>query len=271
MAIHENKPSSLFLSSTEARDKILKKESSEIANKTTENLDNNDAIEDKKAMEGHRERLRVKLLASGRSGFSEHELLELLLSFALPRKDTKKLAKRLINRFGSLRKVIDASAQELITEKGIKDRTATLLILIRELYLFLIEQRTIRKKISSHRDLLDYFKDFLKTEKKEFFGVVLLDTGNNILNEKIAEYQQGTVDQAPVYVREIAEAALRYKATRVIIVHNHPAGTPNPSQADIKVTKRIKESLNLLDIELLDHIIVAGDHPPYSFLENSLL
>lgn len=221
---------------------------------------------------GHRERLRKRFLDSGRKALADHELLELLLTFTNAQKDTKKIAKDLLHKFGNLRSVIFAPPEEIIKVEGMGEVSATLVQLIKELHLHILEsQITSKKSLSDFVELTNYFKEFLRNEKKEFFGVVLLDNKNQLLTNSIVKLQQGTVDSAPVYIREIIEHVINHKATRVIIVHNHPSGSPQPSKNDHIITQQIKESLKLINVELLDHIIVAGDLPPYSFSHFQIL
>jgi DNA repair protein RadC len=221
---------------------------------------------------GHRQRLKKRFLENDRSALAEHELLELMLFFAIPLKDTKPLAKDLLHRYKNIKTIISTPPEELVAIDGIGDSVATLLKLFNEVNLHILETKLKDKKnaIASPAELIPYLKACFSAETKETFAVAALDSRNQILNTKPLKQQQGTVDQAPVYPREIAEYALNLKATRIIIAHNHPSGHASPSPADQQITKVIKDSLKLLGIELLDHIIIAGD-TYYSFQENNQL
>lgn len=217
---------------------------------------------------GHRQRLKERFLSAGRNAFADHEFLELILHFAIPRKDTKELAKELLVHFGSINNVLSAPIEDLVNFKGIGESSAALLHLIYQTHIKLHEvELKEQKTISGPNDLLPLLKSMFSNEKKEFFASIFLGPNNNILAKNIT---QGTVDQAAVYPREIAEKALLNKASRVIIAHNHPSGNLSPSNADKQITQKIKSSLQLLDIDLLDHIII-GNENHYSFQENGIL
>lgn len=218
---------------------------------------------------GHRQRLKDRFLENDRNALSEHELLELMLFFGIPQKDTKPLAKELLKRYHNIKTIISTPAEELKTFTGIGDSVATLLKLFDQVSLHTFETKFKQKEnVSSPEEIIKYLKVNFSAQTKESFAIIALDSRNQILDSKPLKQQQGTVDQAPVYPREIAEYALSLKATRVIVAHNHPSGHASPSSADIQITKVIKESLKLLGIDLLDHIIIAGD-THYSFQEHN--
>lgn len=227
---------------------------------------------------GHRKRIKEKYLSNGREAFKEdYEFLELLLTYAIPRRDTKPMAKALLAKFGSMRGILSASSEDLCEIDGIKDSSVILIHLIKDIN-SLISKASIKEKsrIASPKDLKELLdnglKDLLQNElsdqKKEFFVTVALDGRNQILDPKAFNILKGTVDQAAVYPREIIEYAIKFKASRIVIIHNHPSGHASPSGADIQVTSTIKNALKLLNIELLDHLIIAGDYI-YSFQENN--
>lgn len=227
---------------------------------------------------GHRKRIKDKYISNGREAFAEdYEFLELLLTYAIPRRDTKPMAKALLAKFGSIRGVLSASSEELCGIDGIKDSSVVLLHLVKD-FNSLILKTAIKEKnrISNPKDLKELLdnglSDLLKNEfadqKKEFFVTIALDARNQILDPKAFNIHKGTVDQAAVYPREIIEYAIKWKASRIVIIHNHPSGHAQPSGSDIQVTSTIKNALKLLNIELLDHIIIAGD-ALYSFQEHN--
>lgn len=218
---------------------------------------------------GHRQRLKKRFLENDRNALSEHELLELMLFYVIPLKDTKPLAKDLLNHYHDIKTIISTPPEELQKFPGVGESVATLLKLFDQVSLHTYETKFKQKKsIASPEDITQYLKACFSADTKESFAVIGLDTRNQILGNKPIKQQQGTVDQAPVYPREIAEYALSVKASRVIIAHNHPSGHATPSNADIQITKVVKDSLKLLNIDLLDHIIIAGDKH-YSFQENN--
>ncbi|PCJ61803.1 MAG: hypothetical protein COA79_05765 [Planctomycetota bacterium] len=219
---------------------------------------------------GHRLRLKKRFLSAGRDSLSDHEFLELILHFSIPRKDTKSLAKELLTHFGSINNVLSATTEDLINFNGIGESSAILLHLFYQTHIKLHEVELKNNvTISGPEDLIPLLKSMLSNEKKEFFASIFMGSSNNIITKKIT---QGTVDQAAVYPREIAEKALLNKASRVIIAHNHPTGNIIPSNADKQITQKIKSSLQLLDIDLLDHIIIGkGNDKHYSFQEHGIL
>lgn len=218
---------------------------------------------------GHRQRLKKRFIENDRNALSEHELLELMLFFAIPLKDTKPLAKELLKQYSNIKTIIATPPDELKKFPGIGDTAATLLKLFDQIGLHTLETKFKQKNnIAGPDEIVNYLKASFSANTKESFAIIGLDTRNQILGTSPLKQQQGTVDQAPVYPREIAEYALSIKASRVIIAHNHPSGHASPSSADIQITKVIKDSLKLLGIDLLDHIIIAGS-THYSFQEHN--
>jgi DNA repair protein RadC len=227
---------------------------------------------------GHRKRIKDKYLNNGRDAFAEdYEFLELLLTYAIPRRDTKPMAKALLAKFGSIRAILSANTEDLCEIDGIKDSSVLLLHLIKD-FNFIISKAAIKEKnkITNPKDLKELLenglKDLLRNEfgdqKKEFFVTMSLDARNQVLDPKVFNIHKGTVDQAAVYPREIIEYAIKWKASRIVIIHNHPSGFAAPSASDLQVTSTIKSALKLLNIDLLDHIIIAGDEL-YSLQEHN--
>jgi len=218
---------------------------------------------------GHRERLRERFLRAGAKGLQDYELLELLLSYAIPRKDVKPQAKELLRRFGSLAAVLDAPLEEVQEVKGIGPRAATLLRLAKEMgEVYLGERMRGVDVLSSPSRVVDFCLFRLKGEGEEKFMVIYLNVKNEVMDYEVI--QEGTVDRSVVYPRRVAEKALRRRAASVIVVHNHPSGHPDPSPEDGRITRELVEALRPLEIRLLDHIIV-GKRGYFSFREKGIL
>ncbi|MEM7493820.1 MAG: DNA repair protein RadC [Pseudomonadota bacterium] len=206
--------------------------------------------------QGHRDRLRAKLLKRGPDALEDYELLETLLFAFIPRRDVKPIAKALLQRFGSLSAIFAADPKDLIQTKGIGETVTAYLKATQEIG-FRAAQETIKSKpiISSWTALLSYVRSQLQHESREQFRVLFLDKKNQLLADELMG--QGTVDHAPVYPREIAKRALELHASALILVHNHPSGDPTPSRADIDMTREIIDALAPLDILVHDHLIAA--------------
>jgi DNA repair protein RadC len=218
---------------------------------------------------GHRERLRKRYVTSGIGSLNDYEVLELLLYYVISRKDTKALAKDLLARFGSLKKLLDADLKEIEALKGVGPRTSLLIRLVKDLgALYLREEAMSSPQISSTRALLDYCMVAMGGLKDERFDVIHLDAQNRII--KTETVQEGIVNQAVVYPRKILENALKNKASAIILVHNHPSGHLRPSEADVRLTRTLQDTARVLDILVHDHIIVGGNRY-FGFREEGLL
>ncbi len=205
---------------------------------------------------GHRERLRERFHSAGADALSDYELLEMVLFAALPRRDMKPLAKKLIAKFGSFAEVIHAPETRLREIKGVGDATINDLKLIaaaaHRIARGEMKQRTA---LSSWNDVIDYCRISMAFADKEQFRILFLDKRNQLIADEVQ--QTGTVDHTPVYPREVIKRALELSATAIILVHNHPSGDPTPSQADIQMTKAIIDIAAPLGISVHDHIIVG--------------
>jgi DNA repair protein RadC len=219
--------------------------------------------------EGHRERLTTRFMDGGFEGFEDHELLEFLLFYALPRVDTNAVAHRLIERFGSLSGVLEANARDLMQVAGVGPRAAAYLAMFPEAFRAYERSKLGRKPpIRSIREACAYAKTLLFGKPVEQIYVIWLNTQNRVIHaERLSE---GSASESPVYVSRIAAAALRHHAVRSIIAHNHPGGSVRPSPADIRTTQDVLRALSVLGIELVDHIIVS-DHDCFSFQADSML
>lgn len=207
---------------------------------------------------GHRQRLRERFLKGGADAMPDYELLELILFRALPRRDTKGLAKKLLAHFGTFNEVINAPEPRLKEVSGVGDSVVTELKLIRAAALRLMRTQIVqRPALSSWQQVIDYLLAAQSHEHREQFRILFLDKRNKLIADEVQ--QQGTVDHTPVYVREVVKRALELSATAIILVHNHPSGDPTPSRADIDMTKHIVASAAPLGISVHDHIIVGRE------------
>ncbi len=219
--------------------------------------------------EGHRTRLRERFGRCGLDGFHDHEVLELLLSYAIPRKDIKPLAKELLSKFASLAAVLDAPAAALQQVPGIGSHASTLICLIPRLFGRYQESRWCQSQtFDSAQGAVSYLSARLGTERTEKFCVLALNSKNDLI--EMEEIQRGSVNRTAVFPRLVVEAGLKHRATAVILAHNHPGGDPKPSAADQQLTRKLKRILNDLDIVVHDHIIIAGPKY-YSFAEHGAL
>ena len=208
--------------------------------------------------DGHRERLKKRLLEQGLNAFDDHNVLELLLFFSMPRKDTNPLAHALIEHFGSLEAVLEAPTDELLKLGGIGENTAALIKLIPEISRrYAINKNRFDGILNSTEVAGSYLSARYQFERDEVVYVVCLDAKLRVLSCK--ELFRGDVNSTEVSVRKIAELALAKNASSVIISHNHTSGIALPSREDEITTRRIKTALESMGIALTDHIIVAGD------------
>ncbi len=206
---------------------------------------------------GHRARMRGKLLAKGATAFSELELLEMLLYAGNPRADTKPLAKDLMTSFGSLSAVLRAPAKSLRDHRGMGDAAVAALKIVEAAGLHLSHSDIHNRHVlASWSEVQHYCVTRLAHEPIEHFMMLCLDNRNRLIAEE--RLSSGTIDQTPVYVREVVAAALRNHAKAVILVHNHPSGETEPSRADIDMTAELRAALALVTVTLHDHLVVAG-------------
>jgi len=205
---------------------------------------------------GHRSRLRERFNSAGPDALSDYELLELALFAALPRRDTKPLAKALLKTFGSFAEVVHAPETRLREVEGIGDASVNQLKLIAAAA-SRIAKGEIKRSIalSSWDDVIGYCRASMAFADKEQFRLLFLDKRNHLISDEVQ--QTGTVDHTPVYPREVIKRALELSATAIILLHNHPSGDPTPSQADIEMTKAIIDIATPLGIAVHDHIIVG--------------
>jgi DNA repair protein RadC len=217
----------------------------------------------------HRRRLRERFLKTGFEGFQDYEALELLLTYAIPRKDVKPLAKELLSRFGNFQGVLDATSEELTAVRGIKENAATFIRALKSATSLYLKECVLRKnQISSTSALLDYCRAAMSGLRDEQFRAVFLNSQNEVIADEVI--QEGTVDRSVVYPRKVMERALYHKASALIFVHNHPGGNSKPSLDDKRLTTEIVNIAKGLGIKVHDHLIVSRDGY-FSFLERGLL
>jgi DNA repair protein RadC len=205
---------------------------------------------------GHRQRLKQRFASAGPEALPDYELLELVLFSAIPRRDTKPLAKRLLERFGSFAEVINAPPERLREVKGVGDAAITQLKIVRAAALSLMRGGIMdRPVLGSWKAVLDYCRAAMGFEAREQFRILFLDKKNRLIADEVQ--QQGTVDHTPVYIREVVKRALELSASAIVLVHNHPSGDPTPSGADVEMTRQIVEAAKPLGIAIHDHVIVG--------------
>ena len=209
---------------------------------------------------GHRQRLRARFIEGGPDALPDYELLEMVLFRAIPRRDTKPLAKALIAHFGSFNEVITAPVDRLTEVTGVSEGVATELKLIQAAALRLAKSAVMdRPAISSWSALVDYCSAAMAYETTEQFRVLFLDRKNVLIADEIQS--RGTIDHTPVYPREVIKRALELGASAIILVHNHPSGDPSPSRADVEMTKKIEDAAKPLGVAVHDHLVIGkGQH-----------
>lgn len=204
---------------------------------------------------GHRKRVRERVLAAGIEPFADYELLELLLFYSIQRIDTKPLAKRLLEHFGTLGDVFAAEPEQL-REFDIDQRTLVQFKALREVARRLAERKVKNMPVLTNwQQLIDYCHTALAHEKTEQFRILFLDRKNVLIGDEVQ--QRGTIDHTPVYPREVVKRALALNAAALILVHNHPSGDPKPSREDIEMTREIKAAAEALGIAIHDHLVIG--------------
>lgn len=207
---------------------------------------------------GHRSRLRERFLKSNGKDMADYELIELLLTYVIPRRDVKPIAKELIRKFGSLGDVVNADISRITEVNGIKENTAIIFKLIKE------AAKRFSWEILSDKDtpvindwdtMIDYCRSEMAYLDIEEFRIIFLDVKLRLIGEEIM--QRGTINQVAIHPREVVKLAMDKKAAAIIMVHNHPSGDVKPSRADIEITKQIKQALESINIQLIDHVVIS--------------
>lgn len=207
--------------------------------------------------EGHRQRLKDRFLREGLDGFTDVQVLELLLFYVIPRLDTNPIAHDLLRRFGTLARVLDAPVSKLTQVKGISENGATFLKLVRELDRRYVLSQGRDIILNTIEDCCEYLSRFFKGRRNETVFLLSLDAKLKLL--ACREVGEGSINYASVPIRRCVEMALEDGATSVILAHNHPSGIAVPSNDDIHTTRRLAMALSAVEIQLADHIVVAED------------
>ncbi|MEE9433040.1 MAG: DNA repair protein RadC [Sphingorhabdus sp.] len=207
---------------------------------------------------GHRARVRQRLLKGSGDALLDHELIEYLLGLAIPRRDTKPLAKQLLAQFGGLSALLTADAETIIRQPGMGETSTAALKIVQAAALRLLSEPVREMPIlSSWQALLDYLRADMAHLTIERVRTLYLDTKNRLIRDEIAS--EGSIDQAAIYTREVIRRALDLGAAAVILVHNHPSGDSSPSRQDISMTREIIEAGKKLGVSVHDHIIIGKD------------
>lgn len=229
-----------------------------------------------KDSQGHRERIKEKFLKNGIDGFAEYEILELLLTYCIPRKDTKPIAKELLNKFKSLDNIFKADFDKLSAIDGLGKNSIVFLKLIGDLPSIIYKDELKNKKlvdketlkISNKDILLKYLRNKIGYEEIEKFYVLYLSSSNEVI--EFEENSVGTLDRSSVYPREIYKKIINLNAKSVILAHNHPSDNITPSKCDIELTNEIAKGLKNFGALLIEHIIITKNFY-FSFLEEGLI
>ena len=234
-------------------------------------MEHHPAVRDqkKRGFQGHRLRLREKFLKGGLDGFLDYEIIELLLTIGTPRRDCKESARKAIKEFRTLGGVLEASTHDLQKIEGIGPHNVFGLKFVQEVSRRFLREKMMKKVYCrSSGEVFDYLFHALRDLKRESFKVLFLDAKNQILEEKTLF--EGTVDSSAVYPREIIKDALRYDASSLIFVHNHPSGDPEPSPCDKEITRDLVFAARVMQLKVLDHIII-GNNCFFSFADHGLI
>ncbi len=206
----------------------------------------------------HRERLRDKFMKVGIDGLQEHEIIELLLFYAIPRKNTNEIAHKLINEYGNLGNIFDAEEENLVKIAGVGESVATMFRLMREcVNKYINDKNNIANVHLTPLNINTYIKNLFYGHTKEVAYAVLLDSDCSV--KKVKKLSSGTVNATPIYPREVVKLAVNERYPYLLLAHNHPNGSAVPSPDDLKITKTIELALNFVEVRLVDHVIVAGE------------
>lgn len=226
--------------------------------KQNTNTKNEKPLKTKSLHSGHRERVKKQFLKSGLDSFQSHSVLELLLYYAIPLKDTNPIAHRLIQKFGSLSATFDAPFEELLKVDGIGKSAATLIKLIPQLC------RRYQEDLDRDKTVIYSYDEAGKQLIHKFIGrqnevvvLMLLDSQTRILYCDVMDV--GSVNSANIYIKKLVRLSVQYNASYAILSHNHPSGNCLPSKQDLSTTRWVYEALDTVEVRLIDHIIVSGN------------
>ncbi len=206
---------------------------------------------------GHRERVKTRFLEHGAAAFARHELVEFLLFFGIPRKDTNELAHRLLDHFGSLSALMSATYEELVAMKGMTHNAAVLIRLFNELETECQRERFSAERLLNTREKLrDFVLPLFLGAETEQVRMICMDGNGRVL--ACGLLSEGCANAAEINTRQALQLALRCNATNAVLAHNHPGGQPTPSREDVESTSALAKALELAGVKLLDHLIVSG-------------
>lgn len=218
---------------------------------------------------GHRKRLRKRFNEAGLIGLSDYEQLELLLTYAVPRRDLKPIGKKLIKRLKSISGVLDAEMDELEKVDGVGSASSTLIRLVKEFCTKYLEEKMMgQNALATPESVVKFSRLKIGSLRNEALMLVLVNIKNEVIDFEITG--EGSIDNVAIYPRKVVESALKKHASGIILVHNHPSGHSTPSESDIEITNDIINATKTLDIRVLDHIIVSKNGY-YSFLKSGLI
>jgi DNA repair protein RadC len=220
---------------------------------------------------GHRQRLRDRFLKAGFDGLADYEVVELLLTLAIPRSDVKQPAKALIQQFGNLRGILDARLDELRAVKGIGSvAPAALQIIKAAATLYLRQSAEERDSLADSEHLMAFWRMRIGALRDEVFEVAYLESSHRLLRDGVERLEEGTIDRATVYPRRVIESALRRGAAALVLAHNHPSGDVRPSEQDKVLTRAVVLAAETVNLRILDHVIVSVD-ATFSFRKAGLM
>jgi DNA repair protein RadC len=205
---------------------------------------------------GHRARLRERLLEQGGDSLQDYELIEYLLALAIPRRDTKPLAKALLREFGSLGGLLTADPKELARVPGMGDTSAAAIKIVHAAAIRMAQvELKDRPVLANWQALIDYLRADMAHHKIERIRILHLNTRNELIRDEVVS--QGSIDEAALHVREVIKRAIDLGSAAIILVHNHPTGDPSPSRADIELTRNVIDAGKRLGIAVHDHIVIG--------------
>jgi len=220
---------------------------------------------------GHRQRLRERFQKAGLASLADYEVVELLLTLAIPRSDVKEPAKALIARFGNLRGILDAPTEQVQEVKGVGNVAPVALQIIRAAATLYLQQSTEGKNISADsQTLAAFWRMRIGGLANEVFEVAYLDSGLRLVRDSVERLEEGTIDRATVYPRRVVESALRHGASAIVLAHNHPNGDVKPSEQDKLLTRALVMATETVQLKIIDHLIVSKDES-FSFKKAGLL
>jgi len=220
---------------------------------------------------GHRQRLRDRFQKAGLEGLADYEVIELLLTLAIPRYDVKEPAKALISRFGNLRGILDAPIEDLQAVKGVGSVAPVALQIIKAAATLYLQQSNEGTSIvADSQALAAFWRLRIGGLTNEVFEVAYLDSGLRLGRDSVERLEEGTVDRASVYPRRVVEAALRHRAAAIVLAHNHPNGDVKPSEQDKLLTRALVMATETVQVKIIDHLVVSRDES-FSFKKAGLL